>query len=110
MKYKVVDFSVENLDDLITELMFELASARADKIELVRLNVTHTDMTFKKTVNTVLKVLKNMKSNGRIQFFATKDSFEISSTEAVFLNNKYPDIFANIPDLIENTTYFYVKL
>ena len=110
MIYKVVNFEGETPNDLKTELMFELASARAEKCELVKLNVAHSDLTAKKNVSAVLKVLKGMKASGRIQFFATNESFETHSTEAVFLMNKYPDIFTNIPVNAENTTCFYVKL
>lgn len=110
MKYKVVDFSNTNPSELITEVLFELASARADNIEIVRLNLAHTEESIKKNFSAVTKTLKNMKSLGRIQFYATKDSFRESNTEAIFLINKYPEIFDNITLATENTTYFFVKL
>ena len=43
-----------------------------------------------------------------IQFFATNLNFKQSDTEAVFLINKYPEIFNE--EFIENSNYIYVKI
>lgn len=114
MKYKIIDFSGAQPRDLITETMFELASARADGVEIVRFNMPllHEEAgnLAKKNLNVVLKTLKNMKVTGQIQFFATPDSFKSSSTEAIFLLNKYPDIFENTKDERDTDTYIYIKI
>ncbi len=114
MKYKAINLTGAEPRDLTTETMFELASARAENIELVRFNMAllpeDTGNLVKKNLNAVLKTLKNMKATGQIQFFATQESFKSSSTEAVFLLNKYPDIFENTKDEKDSNTYIYVKI
>ncbi len=110
MKYKELNLIGTEPRDLTTELMFELASARVEDTELVRFNIIISEPMAKKNVSTITKVLKNMKSSGQIQFFATKESFNSSSTEAVFLINKYPELFENIPATTDVNIYFYVKL
>lgn len=97
-------------EQISTEIMYEIASARADNAELVRINILCDDSTAIEKIKLfswVLKILKQMKSNSKIQFFATEDSFKLSKTEAIFLQNKYPDYFT------ENSVkgdFFYIKL
>ena len=110
MKYKELNLKETDICDLPTELMFEIASARAENTELIRFNMVLADPLDKKNASIVTKVLKSMKSTGKIQFFATKSSFETSGTEAVFLTNKYPELFENAFDANDTDAYFYVKL
>ena len=114
MKYKVIELRGKEARDLTTEAMFEIASAKADGLELIRFNIhlltDGAENLAKKNLKPVIKTLKNMKSTGQIQFFATPESFKTSSTEAVFLINKYPTLFANIDDESETDTYIYIKI
>jgi hypothetical protein len=89
--YKIIDLKSDNVDSMTTEIMFEVAGARADRNELVRLNIKSDEM---KMYDSVLRLLKGMKQKGLIQFFATEKSFADGSTEASFLINKYQDIIS----------------
>ena len=114
MKYKVIELRGKEAQDLVTEVMFEIASAKVDGLDLIRLNIhlliDEAGNISKKNLKSVIKTLKNMKSTGQIQFFATPESFKTSSTEAVFLINKYPALFVNMEDASETDTYIYTKL
>ena len=94
-------------DQIFTEIMYEVASAWSDRADLVRINFISGD-TEKKIVNSAVKILKKMKADGRIQFFATKEGFISSSTEAVFLNNKYPEHFSSSEN--SDSNFIYIKL
>ena len=93
-------------DQIFTEIMYEIASARSDRAELVRIDFQAGRG--KKFIDTTIRVLKKMKTEGRIQFFATKDSFSSLNTEAVFLQNKYPEYFAS--PVSSEGELIYIKL
>jgi len=96
-----------------TEIMYEVASARADDIELIRINLKSSaeqESGLNKLLAVLIRLLKNMKQNGQIQFYAVPESFSKMSTEAVFLINKYPVIFKNIPTSEENGQFIFIKL
>ena len=113
MKYKELRLRAIMPEHIATEIMYEIAAARADRAELLRINVSNdetNDVSPKKRFSSLLRILKNMKSDGRIQFFATKESFALFNTEAVFLQNKYPDHF-DFTNLLEDEEHFiYIKL
>jgi hypothetical protein len=91
-----IDLKARNLDSALTEIMFEIAGAKADGCELARINIIHVDgendLSVAKLYDGVIKILKNMKAKKLLQFYAVKESFEKPSTEGRFLINKYPDI------------------
>lgn len=100
-------------EEISTEIMYEVASARAERKELLRINILNeeTDNVIpKKRLSSLLRTLKTMKADGRIQFFATKDSFDVLGTEAVFLQNKYPELFASLPQSGKEELFVYIKL
>ena len=109
MKIKNIQIKSVEGDTALTEIMFEIASARAEKIELLRLNLNERAEGYSKLLSFVIRKLKYMKQKGQIQFFALADSFERNSTEAVFLLNKYPEYFENI-QVNEPKGYIYVKI
>ena len=111
MKYKTIKLLGNNSQELNTELAFEIAVAKADGEELIKFDVQDSDdaaYTATKKLSTIKKLLRTMKDGRKIQFYASADSFEKSSTEAVFLINKYPDIIENIPS--DQGEYIFVKL
>ena len=108
MKYKIIKLREKDSHSLVTEANFEIAAARADGAELIRLETSDFSGDNVKSLNSLIKLMRSMKETRKIQFFATADSFNSNATEAVFLTNKYPDIFADIPS--EYTDYIYVKL
>ena len=113
MSYKEINLRSLTPEGTVTEIMYEIATARADRVDLIRINsVCHkTEESFdsKKVFSSIIRLLKTMKQNGSIHFFATLESFNRSTTEAVFLQNKYPELFSVQPE-VENGEFVYIKL
>ena len=113
MSYKEINLRSLTPDGALTEIMYEIATARADGVDLIRINFQCCDVEesfdSKKLLSLVIRLLKTMKQNGSIHFFATLDSFARSTTEAVFLHNKYPEFFSVQPK-VENGEFVYIKL
>lgn len=91
MNYIRLKSTLSAVQDLETEIMFSIASARAQKIDFVQLELSD-DNEQKIKVNAV-KLLKLLKKQGRIQLFIDSDELRGSSTEAQYLANKYPDAY-----------------
>ena len=92
----------KNRDEIYTEIMFALATARTEGAELLFVEITECDVEkFDAIKSSVIKRLKQMKQSGQIQFFATPDSFKRASTEAVFLLNKYSTFLGNVGEMPE---------
>ena len=89
MILKEINLRAENSESAATEIMFEVAGARADGIELLRINITDSTG---KILSGVVKLLKEMKRKGLIQFYASAKSFSDNTTEANYLINKYSDV------------------
>ncbi len=114
MSYKEIKLRARTPDATSTEIMYEIAAARADLIDLVRINIFYEEdaegnTDFNRVYTSIIKLLKNMKQKGSIQFYATRDSFGRYTTEAVFLQNKYPELFSVEPK-IDNGDFIYVKI
>ena len=105
--YKIIDLKAENIESMTTEIMFEVAGARADGNELIRLNINNDET---KLYDGAIKLLKNMKQKGLIQFFATEKSFSNGTTEASFLMNKYQDSISLGDNNGGEVAYIYVKI
>ena len=91
-------FSIEYMpiDRLMTELRFDIASARSLGFELVRLEpVSEDGKMLSKLRTSVILRLRALKKEGVIQFFASERDFKDESTEAVYLLNKYPELEAD---------------
>lgn len=112
MNYKVIEIESLNGDDAVVEMRFAVADARAGGAELVRIDVPfgEDEKVYKNIFSTLVRTLKLMKDERKIQFYATEKNFSSSSTEAAFLLNKYPSIFiCGITDN-ENAGYIYIKI
>ena len=105
--YKIIDLKAENIESMTTEIMFEVAGARADGNDLVRLNINNGE---KKLYDSAVRLLKSMKQRGLIQFFATEKSFLTGSTEASFLMNKYQDSISLANDEGGEVPFIFLKL
>jgi hypothetical protein len=92
--------------------MFEIATKRAEHIELIRLDVirTESEREFERLISGVKRVLKNMRTKRQIQFFVSPEGFAEQTTETQFLLNKYSDYLEEFPEVAEGTTFFYIKL
>ena len=95
--------------ELNTEMRFLFASARVDGLELVRLDVpSYGDERECDRINScVIKVLRTLKKENVIEFYANKESFAANSTEASFLMNKYGEL---ISESVELSSYVFVKM
>lgn len=114
MIFKEKDLRSVSRENAKTEIMFEIASARADNVELIRINIADSKdgqrSDLKRLEASVVQLLKAMKQRGQIQLFALPECFIKMNTEAVYLINKYPAIFKNIPSEEECESYIYIKL
>ena len=115
MSYREINLRSASADAVATEIMYEIASCRADGVELIRFNISYginleAMNEVKKILSSATRLLKNMKQKGSIQFIATSDSFESGSTESSFLYNKYPELFEGSAVLDAGDNYIFVKL
>lgn len=115
MSYKEITLRSVSVDTQATEIMYEIAACRADRVELIRFNISYGISAeamneTKKMFSSAVRLLKNMKQKGSIQFIATPDSFESGSTESIFLYNKYPDLFEGSDAMQNGDSYIFVKL
>ncbi len=110
MSFRELCLRADMPDGAVTEIMYEVASCRADGIDLLKINIDNELSEIKRIVSALLKTLKTMKQKGSIQFYATKESFDVMSTEAVFLQNKYPEHFSEGNINSDDQTYIYVKI
>ena len=90
-------------NEMITELIFTIAAARADGENLLRFNYSAEDA--ERMIKAACKELKVLKRRGAIQLFATAKNFEARDTEAEFLLNKYPSL-----DGLSENIFIFVKL
>lgn len=114
MRYKELKLRANTPESASTEIMYEIASSRQEDVSLIRFNISYeaddeSSTEFKRLFSSVIKLLKSMKQKGSIQFFATSDSFKLATTEAVFLQNKYPDVFP-VKENIEGNAFIFVKI
>ena len=110
MKYNTHIIESENASGIATEIMFETASARASEVELLHLLIHRSEgKNVTKLRSAAIRVLKEMKSRGTVQLFATDESFEKSTTEAKYLTNKYPQIPFDTSDNPDSVC-IYVKI
>ena len=78
---------------LMTELRFNIAAARAERKELIKLQLTEDDARRRcREYTSVLVRLRQLRREGVIQFFASETDFADGTTEAVYLLNKYPEL------------------
>lgn len=112
MSYKILELRSKTAAALTTEIMYEVASARVAGAVLLRLNIKKDgdEKLCRRLLSAVKRTLKNMKEQGRIQFYALPDNFSAFATEAKFLVNKFPELFESLPEETEEESFAYVKL
>ena len=113
MSYKEITLKSQNPSAAFTEIMFEIATARVDSVDLLRINIFEENdiddsLEQKRFISIIIKYVKSLKQNGVFQFYATADSFRQLTTEAVFLQNKYPEIFSVDKNL--EGVFIYIKI
>ena len=94
-----------------TEILFNIASLRAVGIKLIRLDFVNKAKrsAFNHQKQIMLSLLREMKREGRIQFFATEQTFEKMKLEAQFLYNKY-ESFIDLSKDSDDVVFVYILL
>ena len=79
---------------LTTDILFYVASERANRKELLFLSVSPelAERDRSRLILNAVKLLRRMKKQGKIQLFVTPEDYSESTTEAKYMQNKYPDI------------------
>lgn len=90
MKIYFCDLQSEAVDQMSTELRYVIATARAAGDELIAIN--RKDQRTAKGDLALRKLLNSLKREGKIDFYADRESFENNSREASYLMNKFLDI------------------
>ena len=94
-----------DLEYLMTELRFNIAAARAEKMELILFELaTEDDRSRRRRYTSVLFRLRQLKREGSISFFAAESDFVDGTTEADYLLNKYPET-AELADIAGERTH-----
>ena len=88
-----------------TEILYSIASARASGADFVGLNIKAENA--EKIKSTATKVLRAAKKQEKIQLFASSLDLTTTTTEAQYLNNKYPDLANSCIDGVET---IFVKI
>ena len=110
MDFKEISLELSEPNSFITELKFEIATARAEGAQVLRVGTQTIDKENNEKLHKQLtKSLRAMKQKGTIQFYAFSEGFLRHSTEAVFLMNKYPDYFDNSQQL-EGEDVLFIKI
>ena len=87
---------------LLTEIRFTVASARANGNDLICFKVKADTEKEGSVVSSTLKNLRALKREGKIDFFAGKDSFQKGTAEASYLKNKFPEV----AELVDTEEFF----
>ena len=78
--------------ELETEIPFYVASARAEKAEIIKLVIPVESERF---LTVAKRILRSLKRESRIQLFEEAKNLKSDTTEARYLRNKYPMIAAS---------------
>lgn len=95
--------------ELNTEIRFDIADARQDGHEIIKLYfpLGDNDRENQRITHCMIKVLRSVMHGGAIEYFTEDRNLESGSTEAEFLLNKYGEhLSANTPGF----KCFYVKI
>ena len=100
---KILVHTIDNIlnEQIHTEIRFCIASARALEKDLVCIKLKK-DEKRGKLGELIMKNLRAIKKEGRLDFFADKEAFEKTSAEASYLINKFPSVL----NLIEDEEFF----
>ena len=108
MKISAYFISNGRADTMKTEILFRIATARADGSDLIRFDISGSEDERDQIIFRCKKILKAAKNDGTIKLFAFEEDFEKKATEAEYLLNLYPEI----AEKVEKTeySYFYLKI
>lgn len=111
MDFKRISLEVRDSDSFINEMKFEVATARCEKIRVLRIDIVpkYEEKDGRKFLSYLTRALRSMKQRRIIQFFAFPDNFDRGGTESVFLLNKFSEYIGDIL-AEEDKNFFFVKL
>jgi hypothetical protein len=109
--YRAYDLVGEQYNQIKTEILFTVASARSMGVELLRLDLSRSEKNGlqSRRYRFVTMALQQMKKTGKIQFFATKANFDNSTVEAEYLKNKYGSM-VELEAVADIDGFVFVKL
>lgn len=87
MKIKEFDIQACDYATVKTEILYAVAEARAEKAELLKLNISD-NAKFQAFIERELKALKKA---GKLQLSISTERLNDDITEARYLKNKYPE-------------------
>lgn len=90
---------------IVTEIRFTVASARAGGNDLILLKIKSDTAKEGSVASLMLKNLKTLKKESKIDFFAGREDFENGTPEAGYLKNKFPDVAGLV-----NTEEFFLLI
>jgi len=90
MKINTFEIDKTNEEQLETEILFYIASSRAEGKELVKLSVKGERK--ERTISIALKILRAAKKRNTVQLFLTAQQMYGRTTEGEYIKNKYPDV------------------
>ena len=96
----------EDYSKLLTEISFNISSARALGKEILIINA-FDDKFNAITSSRIIRILRLLKKNNFVNLFVSKKEYENESATAEYLKNKYPEL-QNY--LYNEKDYFIVKI
>ena len=108
VRMKLLTYSLESTEykHLVTEIMFNISSARSLGYDLLLLNYANEPSIL--TVSRSSRILKSLKKKSFIQYLVTSEQCNEKSEEAEYLYNKFPNITDCIPN--GSDSFFIIKL
>ena len=107
MEITTHELTGSNINLLRTEILYFIVSARALNKDLIRLNFSGFDPDkIEAKVLSVIRILKSVKREGRIQLYIHSSDLNGNSTESQYLLNKYP----SLSELNTDEFFFILKL
>ncbi len=96
MKITVNEITGKTYEQMKTELMFFIASAKSLGYELIRLNISVASDEKRELMrsHSLTRLLGTVKRQGFIELYIKAEALSDDSTEAEYLRNKYPEITA----------------
>ena len=94
-------------DQILTEIRYLVASARATEREIISIKLTPDASDGSKALSAVMRTLKLLKKEGKIDFFVSAEDFLTGTAESSYLINKFPDVTVKME---EENSNFIVKL
>ncbi len=94
MKITVNEITGKTYEQMNTELLFFIASAKTRGFELIRLEVSPVGDEKREEVRSrsLSKLLAKAKRSGFLELYILTENLTGNSTEAEYLRNKYPEI------------------